>query len=99
MSFDIIDTESCTCCETLNYERKITSVNSLIEAADYLFNHYDSEQILEGLFNEIVIRNIDSTLSASECLKFVGYTKEILDVKKKEKDMKIRQWLNLPLST
>jgi len=98
-SYDIIDTDTCSCCSDLKHERKIKTVGSLLEAADYLASSHDNNQLLEGLFDDIVIKNRSSTYSASECLKVVGYNKQVLDGMKKKKRTEVLKWLNLPPSS
>ena len=93
--YDIIETDTCSCCSDLNHQRIIQTVKSLIEAADYLATGYNNDQLLEGLFDDIVIENETNKYTASECLKAVGYTKKILCDMKNTRLNETRKWLNL----
>ena len=57
------------------HERKIKSVGSLVDVDNYLVDNYYNSQLLEGLFDKIIVKNINSRYTSSECLA-VGYTKQ-----------------------
>jgi hypothetical protein len=98
--YDIIeDIEACSCCSRLKHEKKIKTVGSLIEAADYLANNYYNDQLLSGLYDNIIIKKENEKYSASECLKSVGYNKQVLNGIANKKKLDALKWLNLSITT
>jgi len=103
--FNIIDTETCSCCDDLKHERIIKSCNSLFEVIDYLidsdyytllnsFKEDESESIEEDECT-IIVKNGNKIYSLCEILKMTGITKEIIKSVKNNKEKVVKEWLNL----
>ena len=96
MSFTVVDEDTCECCSNMESPRTLVAVGSLRAAADYLVTHYDNEQLLDGLFDEVVVRRPDAPgTPASRVLQEVGYTKDVLASMAAERREATKRWLNL----
>ena len=92
----LIDTDVCDCCSGMAHERTLGAFGSDRAACDHLAAGHDHAQLLDGLFDEIVLQGPDGRRTpASVALRAAGYTADVLARMAAEKRRAALRWLNL----
>jgi hypothetical protein len=96
--YALMDTDTCSCCESQEHEELIEEFITLEDAGKYLVDNYDHENLLRNEMDHIVLRDPKGRrMSASEVLRLLGYDADRLAACKIERHRAVMEWLNLEL--